>query len=95
MFGAPASTNTSVAIAGGTGSRVSSFMWSCTEINPGRLASAGTTVFEGLLRGSGIAKGDLITGVEVNGGVGDGDDWLIAADVNGVFHLGSAINRGS
>ena len=85
----------SVAIGGGIGSNVSSFMCSCTEITPSRLASTGMTVFEGLLRGSGIAKGDLVKGVEVDGGVGDGDAWLIAADADGMFHLGSATHRGS
>ena len=95
MFGASASTSSSVAIGGGSGSIVSSFICSCTDITPCRLASAGITVFEGLLSGSGMANGDVIAGVEVDGSVEDGDDWLIAADVDGMFHLGSAITRGS
>ena len=72
-------TSSSVAIGGGSGSDVSSFIYSCTDITPCRLASAGITVFEGLLSGSGMVKGDVIAGVEVDGSVEDGDDWLIAA----------------
>ena len=90
-----ASTSSSVATGGGRVIDVSSFMYSCTEMIPCRLASAGITVFEGLLSGSGMENGEAIVREEVDGRVEDVDDWLIAADVDGMFHLGSAITRGS
>ena len=94
MIGAFAATNSPVATAGGIGSRVSSCIYSCTDTIPCRRASAGITVFEGLLIGSGIANGDVITGAEGRDVAGTGDVWLAAAGVDGGFHLGSANIKG-